>query len=230
MKRKLQTAIVLGMTFLYANSFGQTANSSPENTKKEKVPSHSHFDILLNVVNTSLNYGDFNAALTDSKKTIHGVQVGASYQSVITPNFSLVSEFYFIMKGGGLKADNPLTLQQSILRLYTLETPLLARFSFGKVFINAGPSIAYNLFGTRKIEDESKALSFTKSAGNFKRWDAGIQMGGGYIFETKQKSIVMDIRYTYGVSNIAYGQEIYNRTVNIGIHISRLRKAKPTEK
>jgi hypothetical protein len=129
-----------------------------------------------------------------------------------------------MMKGGKLKADNPLTTQQSTLRFYTIESPLLARFNLGKVYLNAGPSIAYNLFATRKIGDESsKSISFRQSVESFKRWDAGIQMGGGYQFNTKQKSVVIDIRYTYGLSNISYGQEMYNRNVNIGLHISRLR-------
>lgn len=230
MKKHLQTGLILGMTFLYANTFGQTTELRSEQIKDDKIKSHSHFGILLNVVSTNLNYGGSTSTLTDSKKSIKGVQIGASYQAVITPKFSLVSELYFMMKGGKLKADNPLTIQKSTLRLYTIESPLLARFSFGKVYLNAGPSIAYNLFGTRKIGDESKALSFTNSAGNFKRWDAGIQMGGGYMFKTKQKSVVLDIRYTYGLSNISYGQGIYNRNVNIGVHVSRLWKAKPLEK
>ena len=224
MKKHWQIGLILGMTFLYTNINGQTNESSSDKIKDDKM-NHSHFDILLNVVSTNLNYGSSNSALMDSKKSISGVQFGASYQANITPKFSVVSELYFLMKGGKLEADNPLTTQNTTLRLYTIESPLLARFSFGKVYVNAGPSIAYNLFGTSKIgDDDSKALTFTNSAGGFKRWDSGIQFGGGYIFNTKRKRVALDLRYTYGLSNVSYDQEIYNRNVNIGIHVSRLRK------
>ena len=225
MKKHWQIGLILGMTFLYTNINGQINESSSDETKDDKM-NHSHFDILLNVVSTNLNYGSSNSALMDSKKSISGVQFGASYQANITLKFSVVSELYFLMKGGKLEADNPLNIQKTTLRLYTIESPLLARFSFGKVYVNAGPSIAYNLFGTSKIgDDDSKALTFTNSAGSFKRWDAGIQLGGGYIFNTKRKRVALDLRYTYGLSNVSYDQEIYNRNVNIGIHVSRLRRA-----
>jgi hypothetical protein len=225
MKKQLQIGLILVMTFLYANTFGQTNELRLEKTIDSTKTSHHHFDILINVASTTLNYGGSNSAFEDSKKSIHGLQIGASFQADITKNFSIVSELYFMMKGGKLKENNPLTIQQSTLRFYTIESPLLARFNFGKVYINAGPSIAYNLFGTKKIGDESsKAISFKQSVESYKRWDAGIQMGGGYKFNTKQKSIVLDIRYTYGLSNVSYGQEIYNRNINIGLHISVRRR------
>jgi len=224
MNKKIQTALAAGMIFLCANTFGQSMESAPEKINDDQVTSHHHFGFLINVASTSLNYGGSNSAFTDYKKSINGLQIGASFQNDFTTKFSLVSELYFMMKGGKLKAGNPLTTQQSTLRFYTIESPLLARFNLGKVYLNAGPSIAYNLFATRKIGDESsKSLSFKQSVESFKRWDAGIQMGGGYQFNTKQKSVVIDIRYTYGLSNISYGQEMYNRNVNIGLHVSRLR-------
>lgn len=226
MKKHFQIGLILGMTFLYTNTFGQTNELNPDKIKDDRISNHSHFDILLNVVSTNLNYGSSNSAFTDSKKSVSGIQIGASYQANITPMFSLVSELYFLMKGGKLKADNPLSTQSSIIRLYTIESPLLARFSFNKFYINGGPSMAYNMFGTNRIGDnESIALSFRNLTGGFKRWDAGIQFGGGYIFNTKRKRVVLDIRYTHGLSNISYDHEIYNRNVNIGIHVSRLRKA-----
>ena len=159
---------------------------------------------MVNVVSTNLNYGGSNSALADYKKSANGIQAGASFQAGITPAFSLVSELYFMRKGGKLKANNPLTNNESTLRLNTLELPVLARFHFGKFYMNAGPSIAYNLSGNRKINDESAKLSFKNSSEGFKRLDAGIQMGGGFEFPLKQKRIALDIRYVYGLTNIAY--------------------------
>src|SRR5439155_24675052 len=102
----------------------------------------------INAVSTNLNYGSSNSALTDYKKPVLGAQIGMSFQAGITPKFSIVPELYFMMKGGKLKANNPVTNNETTLRLYTLELPVLARFHFGKLYMNAGPSIAYNLGGT----------------------------------------------------------------------------------
>ena len=224
MNKKIQTAIVTGIIFLCVNTFGQTMKLAPEMINGDPIKSRYHVGFLINVASTTLNYGASNTAFTDYKKSINGLQIGASFQNYFTTKFSLVSELYFMMKGGKLRADNPLSIQKSTLRFYTIESLLLTRFNVGKVYLNAGPSIAYNLFATRKIGDESsKSISFKHSVEGFKRWDAGIQMGGGYQFNTKQKRVVIDIRYTYGLSNISYDEEIYNRTVNIGLHVSRLR-------
>ena len=189
MKNKLQQiGLILGMISLYANTFGQTNELGSEKIKKDKV-TETYLGVLLNAVSTNLNYGKSNGALSDNKKSVLGAQLGASFQAGITPKFSLVSELYFIMKGGKLEANNSADVNNSTLRLYTLELPVLARFHFGKVYVNAGPTIAYNLFGTNKIEGTSTDVSFNNSTDGFKRWDAGIQMGAGYQKKNqKQKS------------------------------------------
>jgi len=207
MKKKLQTGLILGMIFLCTNTFGQT--------------NETHVDLLLNLVGTNLNYGNSNSSLKDYKKSVLGVQAGVSLETGITPKFSLVSELYFIMKGGELKANNPLTTNQTTLRLYTMELPVLMRFHFDKFYINAGPSIAYNINGTNKTGDLSTHVSFTNSGEAFKRVDAGIQMGGGYMFRMGQKKVTLDIRYCYGLTNISYDKEMYNRCLNLSVHFSR---------
>jgi len=98
---------------------------------------------------------------------------------------------------------------------------MLARFHVGKFYMNAGPSIAYNLSGKRKIDDQSTKLSFANSSDGFKRFDAGIQAGGGVEFPFKQKRIVLDIRYSCGLTNLANDKEIYNRALMISMHFSK---------
>ena len=68
----------------------------------------SHVAVLLNTVNSTLNYGDMNKALKPYKKEIRGIQAGMSWQAGVTDNFSIVTEAYFVKKGGILKAGNPL--------------------------------------------------------------------------------------------------------------------------
>ncbi|MDB5276589.1 MAG: PorT family protein [Ferruginibacter sp.] len=206
MKQKLQTVLVAGMIFLAANTFGQT---------------NTYLDLMINVVSTNLNYGDANKSLADYKKSTNGIQAGVSFQAGITPAFSIVPELYYMRKGGKLKANNPITTNESSLRLNTLELPLLARLHMGRFYMNAGPSVAYNLSGKNTMGDLSTKLSFNNTGGSFKRWDAGVQMGGGVEFPFKQKRIAIDIRYSYGLSDISYDREIHNRAVMVSVHFSK---------
>lgn len=221
MKKAIQTGLVIGMIFLSANTFSQTSNSISRNVKEGGQTANTYLDLMVNVVSTNINYGDQNSGLADYKKSNNGIQAGASFQAGITPGFSLVTELYFMRIGGKLKANNPLTNHELTLHLNTIELPVLARVHLGNIYMNAGPSIAYNLSGNNKIDDQSTQLSFKNSGGGFKRLDAGIQMGGGIEFPFKQKRIALDIRYNYGLTNISYDNEMYNRALMISVHFSK---------
>jgi hypothetical protein len=227
MKQKVQTGLILSMIFLSAATFGQTKGPELNKINDGKKTAKTYLDLMVNVVSTNLNYGGSNIAMADYKKSANGIQAGASFQAGITQGFSLVSELYFMKKGGKLKANNPLFASESNLRLNTLELPVLARFHFGKFYMNAGPSIAYNLSGNNKIGDLSTKLSFENSGEGFKRFDAGIQMGGGVEFPFKQRRITLDIRYNYGLTNLVYSDEMYNRTLMISVHFSKAWKTNP---
>lgn len=227
MKQKVQTALLLGMVFLTAATFGQTVKTASEKNINGKKTAKTYFDLMVNVVSTEISYGAANNSLEDYKKSAKGIQAGVSFQAGITPGLSLVPELYFIRKGGKLKTNNPLTTNESSLRLNSVELPVLARFHLGKFYVNAGPSIAYNFSGTRKTEDVSAKLSFKNSPEGFKRFDAGIQMGGGIEFPFKQKRIALDIRYVHGLTNIAYGSEMRNRAIMVSVNFSKRWKTNP---
>lgn len=230
MKKQVQAGLILGMIFLCANSFGQTTALGSKKLKDDTKTAKTYLDLMVNVVSSSLNYGGSNSNLSDYKKSNHGIQAGVSFQAGITPSFSLVSELYFMRKGGQLKAGNPLTISESTLHLNTMELPMLARFHFGKFYMNAGPSIAYTLSGDWKIDGKSTKLSFNNTTEGYKRFDAGIQAGGGVEFPFKQKRVALDIRYNYGLTNISYSKEIYNRALMISVHFSRQWKTNPLAK
>lgn len=183
----------------------------------------TYLKLMANDIYTNLNYGSLNNGLQPYKKNAKGFQAGLSFQAGITPKFSLATEAYFSMKGSVLKADNPLTTNKSLLRLYTIEVPVLARFHFGPVYINTGPYVAYNLSGRMKTEgtealpEKSTRLSFDNSSGGFKRWDMGLQAGAGYNFHIKKASFTLDFRYGYGLTTISRDSKRYNRTISIGI-------------
>jgi hypothetical protein len=221
MKNRIQAGLAIGMVFLSANTFGQTNELRPIKTKEETKTAKTYLDLMVNVVSTNLNYGSSNSTLADYKKSVNGIQAGLSFQAGITPRFSLVSDLYFMKKGGKLKTNNPLSVSESSLRLNTIELPVLARFHFNKFYLNAGPSIAYNLSGNRKTEGVSTDLSFKNSSEGFRRLDTGIQIGGGYMFQIKEKRLSLDIRYNCGLTNISHSKEMYNRGLMISMNFSK---------
>ena len=72
MNKRIQAAIVTGMIFLCANTFGQTMKLATEETNDDPITSHHHVGFLINVASTTLNYGAANTAFTDYKKSING--------------------------------------------------------------------------------------------------------------------------------------------------------------
>lgn len=193
----------------------------------------SYLDVLLNYNPTNFNYGDSNDLLKDYKKDVWGLQAGMSFQGGVTRHFSVLSEFYFIMKGGALKAGNPLTDTEMKTRLYSLEMPVMARLHFCGIFLNAGPTVTYNLAGRVKTggsESEYSKMKFDGSEGAYKRFDAGVQFGGGYEFKIKNTRVAIDGRYHYGLVNIQPSGEKYNRYFNWNITFSRALKSNPLAK
>lgn len=217
MNKKLQAMI--GMLFLISNAIGQKSEEHLDKKIKEKFAPKYHFTPLLNLVNTNLNYGSDNSSVAGYKKQSVGLQAGVSVQTIISSNFSVLSELYYIRKGGKLKENNPLTSIEVAYRFNSLELPVLARVHLGRVHVNAGPSIAYNLSGSEKTEDVTTKLTFNKGIDGFRCFEAGIQMGGGYTFPLKNKSIILDIRYNYGLTNISYNREMFNRNITINLKI-----------
>jgi hypothetical protein len=227
MNKIVQTGLLLSMIFLNTNTFCQTTALGSNKIKEDKKTAKTYLDLMINLESTNLNYGNLNNALADYKKPVKGIQAGLSFQAGITSWFSLVPELYFMRKGGELTANNPLSTSESTLHINTLELPVLARFHSGKFYLNAGPSIAYALSGNKKTDDQTTKLSFHNSSDGFKRFDAGIQFGGGVEFPLKQSRIALDIRYNYGLTNITYNEEIYNRALMISVHFSKAWKTNP---
>jgi hypothetical protein len=186
----------------------------------------SHVAVLLNSVNSSLNYGEMNSSLRKYKKDVRGIQAGLSWQASITERFSIVTESYFVKKGGTLKAGNPLTGEKSSLKLYTAELPVLARLYAGRFYFNAGPYANYIFSGKRSEEGEgSHSISFGDQPDAFRRWETGLQGGAGYQFTLKKARMAVDLRYTHGLTSISKANDLYNRTINLNLLVLRSRKS-----
>ena len=221
MKNLMKTVLVTGMMFLYAFSFGQSVEHVPPTIMDARSAQESYVHFFVNAIGTNLYYGDANKSLADYKKPALGVTIGVSYQAGLCRYLSVVSELYFIMKGGKLKEDNPLTEYESTLRMYSFELPVMARVHLGKFHVEAGPSLAYNALGTQKIDGVTTDLSFNDKPGGYERFETGVHVGAGYSFMVKQKKVYLDIRYCHGLTNISNDREMYNRSVLVSLHFAK---------
>jgi hypothetical protein len=223
MIKQTQIFLMLSMLLLSIHTFGQSTTTD----KNADKATATYLDLMINLESTNLNYGSSNESLADYKKSVKGIQAGISFQAGITPGFSLVSELYFMKKGGKLTSNNPLSDNELTLRFYTIELPVLARFHVGNFYMNAGPSIAYNIGGSNKIANYTTDISFKNSTEGFRRLEAGIQAGAGYMFPFKHKRLALDLRYNYGLTNISRSSEIYNRSFIVSVHFSKPWKKNP---
>lgn len=209
-KKLIFLALILGSNF--PKMFGQK----------------TYFDLMINRIRPNLNYGAIETAdFKEYKKPIRGIQAGASFQAGITPMLSVVPELYFINKGGKQITNNITNQKETSIKLNTLELPILARLHFWKMYVNAGPSFAYNFSGKLTTEIDSQRIKFDDTSDGFERLELGLQMGAGIEIPLKVRRIALDVRYNYGLSNISNNKEIYNRALMLGVRFSKAWKYNP---
>jgi hypothetical protein len=188
----------------------------------------SHGAILLNMVNSRMNYGDMNGDLKGHKKDVRGLQAGLSWQAGLTKRFSIVTEAYFMTKGGTINADNPVDGIRSTLKLYTVEVPVLARFHAGRFYFNTGPYINYVVSG-KELSDGERSRSIAFGPNAFRKFGTGIQTGAGYQFRIKKTKLAIDVRYIADLTSVSANEDRYNRTLNVSLLVLRSLKRKPTK-
>lgn len=155
----------------------------------------------------------------EGQKSTTGLLFGAGFNLPLSEDgfFSLQPELLYIQKGigynqtetnGGIEAN-----VKGKIRVNYFELPVLAKISFGgesvKGYVNAGPSLGYALSrkmkGTASVQGQSQdfdeKMDFDSEDDN--RLDLGLQFGGGVSFQAGPGSIVLDLRYGYGLSNMA---------------------------
>lgn len=197
----------------------------------------TYLDILANYSPSTFYYGNLNSELKDYKDNLKGIQAGLSFQAGITERFTAVAELYYMQKGSKFSEDNPINGTETKTRLHLIEMPVLGRVHFGRVYLNAGPSIAYQAGGkvtteaTESMPKTKTKIEFGSGADEFKRWDAGVEVGGGYELPFKQTMrVTFDVRYHVGLVNISNVSEIYNRSFLFNIMISKPWKKNPLAK
>ncbi|RQO74205.1 PorT family protein [Pedobacter sp. KBW06] len=127
--------------------------------------------------------------------------LGVNFQ-VAKSDFSIQPELNYVSEGTKIKNGN-ITVKQN---LNYLELPVLAKYSFGPVYVNAGPSISLLL------SDKDKLQAFY--GGKVQKLDFGIQMGAGVAIPAGPGKFIVDGRYALGLTDLS---KAANKVKNRGI-------------
>ncbi|MBP2617402.1 porin family protein [Chryseobacterium jejuense] len=177
------TAIVLGLGV-------QAQNTNPKKESGiELIPKAG-----INIANQSIK--NVNG---EKSKTSFQAGLGVNIQTGIK-NFSVQPEVNFISKGTKFKNS----LGSETYNFNYIEVPVLAKYSFGPVYVNAGPSIGILMGKNDKVK---AAYGKTKSI------DFGLQMGAGVAIPAGPGKVIVDGRYNLGLNNISdeKGIDVKNR-------------------
>jgi hypothetical protein len=152
-----------------------------------------------------------------SIKNVNGEKSKVSFQAGLgvniqtgIKNFSIQPEVNFISKGTKFKNS----FGNETYNFNYIEVPVLAKYSFGPVYVNAGPSIGFLMGKSDKIK---------AAYGKTKTIDFGVQMGAGIAIPAGPGKMIIDGRYNLGLSNISdeKGVDVKNRgfAVSLGYAI-----------
>lgn len=145
----------------------------------------------------------------EKSKTSFQAGLGVNIQTGLQ-NFSVQPEVNFISKGTRIKNH----FGNQTYNFNYIEIPVLAKYSFGPVYVNAGPSIGFLVGKSDKIK---------AAYGKTKTLDFGLQMGAGVAIPAGPGKLIVDGRYNLGLSNISdeKGVNVKNRgfAVSLGYAI-----------
>jgi hypothetical protein len=136
-----------------------------------------------------------------------GFVAGLGLGIPLTPDnfFVIQPEVLYIQKGANFAANQNQTFVGQTTLNY-LEVPVLGKINFGgeafRLFVNAGPSVAYSLGGTTNNGEANIAFGDDATATLNNRLDFGAQFGGGFGFRAGPGDILLELRYGLGLSNI----------------------------
>jgi len=138
-----------------------------------------------------------------------GFQVGVVADFGITEKFSIIPELLFSQRGTKGKDDSGELedFNNASLTFNYLQLPINAAYKFdvgndSKVFVFAGPYIGYALSGKATLGNGSASISgdlpFGSGEDEYKRLDAGVNIGVGYQYD----KIFFKLQYNQGLTNI----------------------------
>lgn len=154
-----------------------------------------------------INFASQSASALSGEKTKTGFTGGVALDMHFKESaFSLQPELNFVSRGLKFKDGNT----TSKYNFNYLEVPLLAKYKFDMVYINAGPYVGFQLNGS----DKFKELYGSKP----RTVDLGLQFGAGVAIPAGPGKVIVDGRYALGLSDLSKGPgTVRNRGFNVSL-------------
>jgi hypothetical protein len=193
-----------------------------------QTPSRTQFGALIGLSSTSITDADLDGVaelgVSAETKRRMGFQIGAYLTRQLSGNLSFQPEVHYIQKGAKVDVSisdieggaGSSTAEASIKFAY-LEVPLLLRYDMNqgksvRPFLVAGPAVALRISCNIGLGFEGASLNTdcadaddgeTESDDPFKKFDAGVMVGGGISGTLSARPVSLQVRYSYGLINIS---------------------------
>ena len=151
-----------------------------------------------------------NMTKMDDSKALPGFNLGIGMDYSITDMWSFKSGVMFSSKGWKYKEDG----YKDTYRPVYLEIPLMGAWKTNitdniRWYVNAGPYLACGIFGKSSVDIgygyESTTNVWEDGDFGFKRFDAGLTFGTGFLFH----QVRVGVAYDLGLVNVISGGKMY---------------------
>lgn len=153
-------------------------------------------------VNLANNKFEMGGASADTKMKI-GFAVGGFVNYAINDQMSLQPELLFLQAGSKVEE-----LDDAKIELNYIAIPVMFKYSFGAMNLQAGPQLGYLLsakFDGEDMKDDMKSI------------DLGLNIGAGYQI---MENLGIEARYSLGLSNIADEEDVTVKNNGIQVLVS----------
>jgi hypothetical protein len=161
--------------------------------------------------NLSSNPSIFSFKIGDEERTpdlksIMSFQLGAFLSFDISKYFALQPEIYYVMRGTRASEIFDITEVKATLKTDYIDIPLLVKFKIPskssiKPILFAGPYIGFRLNAQSVIEVAGQKTEIDYKE-QIKNQHMGLIVGGGIEFNFKSMKLILEGRYSFGVTSI----------------------------
>lgn len=154
-----------------------------------------------------------------NQESINGFTLGAVLEIGLGQNIFIQPEAVFVQKGSKLQVLN----EENKFNVNYLDIPVLLKIkvlnsNLINVNLLGGPSFGLALNGEETSNGQTVDINFGGDNG-LKRFDLGINAGGGVGINLGSIGVFGDVRYLFGVSDISDNEnrEIKNKGLNLSV-------------
>ena len=182
-------------------------------------PAFSQLSFGIKVGTNVSEYSFKEQGTTIPQETINGFTLGAVLEIGLSDNIFIQPEAMFVQKGSQFQVLN----EDNKFNVNYLDIPILLKIklinsNLFNINLLGGPSFGLALNGEETTGNETIDINFGGENG-LKRFDLGINAGGGVGINLGSIGVFGDIRYLFGVSDISdtNNREIKNKGLNISV-------------